>query len=169
MYLYLSRRSFERDDLEVLSGSTPVLENPEHQTKWYYKYFLGKFHRNHVGAFETSENYFVLSELEETSFGKTQIRAVLWTRDGPKRLCLRMAPKSAPSSKQILAHFGVADKIERSPKEVGTNTVYCTFAATFAPSNRTLGSISTFTRVPAVRLGCVQGAAIKRTLSPISQ
>ena len=28
---------------------TPVLENPEHQTKWYSRYFLGKFHRNYVG------------------------------------------------------------------------------------------------------------------------
>ena len=27
----------------------PVLENPEHQTKWYSRYFLGKFHRNYVG------------------------------------------------------------------------------------------------------------------------
>lgn len=24
------------------SPSTPVLENPEYQTRWYFKYFLGK-------------------------------------------------------------------------------------------------------------------------------
>lgn len=24
------------------SPSTPILENPEHQTRWYFKYFLGK-------------------------------------------------------------------------------------------------------------------------------
>lgn len=24
------------------SPNTPVLENPEYQTRWYFKYFLGK-------------------------------------------------------------------------------------------------------------------------------
>ena len=24
------------------SPSTPILENPEHQTRWYFKYFLGR-------------------------------------------------------------------------------------------------------------------------------
>lgn len=24
------------------SPSTPILENPEYQTRWYFKYFLGK-------------------------------------------------------------------------------------------------------------------------------
>ncbi len=105
-------RSFERDDPEIGPASAPVLENPEQQTKWYFKHFLGKFHRNYAGI-NADGHHYVLSVLEESSFGKTQHRAILWTKDGPKRLCLRLDAKSV-STKQILAHFGV----ERPPKEV---------------------------------------------------
>ncbi len=46
-----------------LISSTPVLENPEHQTKWYYKYFLGKLHKNYVGQdAETKANYALSGE-----------------------------------------------------------------------------------------------------------
>jgi hypothetical protein len=51
-YLNFTSRSFDRDETGDVS-TTPVLENPEHQTKWYYKYFLGKFHRNYVGQVKT--------------------------------------------------------------------------------------------------------------------
>ena len=97
-----------------------MLENPESQTKWYYKYFLGKFHQNFVGL-DSDKNACVLSVLEEKSFGKTQHRAILWTKDGPKRICLRDSKASA-SSKQILAHFGNADKFEKSFREVRNET-----------------------------------------------
>jgi hypothetical protein len=38
----------EKDEM-FGSPSTPVLENPEYQTRWYFKYFLGKLHQNYVG------------------------------------------------------------------------------------------------------------------------
>ena len=39
----------ETSEVPPSTMPTPVLENPEHQTKWYSRYFLGKFHRNYVG------------------------------------------------------------------------------------------------------------------------
>ncbi|XP_059082033.1 GTPase-activating Rap/Ran-GAP domain-like protein 3 isoform X1 [Tigriopus californicus] len=108
--------SLERDDsLDV--SSTPVLENPDHQTKWYYKYFLGKFHQNYVGQ-DTEKNTYVLSVLKEKSFGKTLYRTILWMKDGPKRLCISGGKDDALPAKQILAHFGQADKIEKLPREI---------------------------------------------------
>ena len=111
----------DRDDsLEI--PTTPVLENPEHQTKWYYKYFLGKFHSNFVGQ-DIAGHTYVLSVLSERSFGKTQQRAILWTKDGPKRLCMSSGKASgggvgAPNPKAILGHFGTSDKMEKPPREV---------------------------------------------------
>ncbi len=132
-------------------SSVPVLENPDHQTKWYFKYFLGKFHRNFVcqqlyreeegpssssssssaaaaaaGAAAATEkrSSCVLSLLEERSFGKAQHRAILWTKFGPKRLCLRGGAAAEgsvpdnPAPKHILPHFGSAGVVDRPPKEV---------------------------------------------------
>ncbi len=114
--------SLDKDDsLEAFPqpSTAPVLENPDYQTKWYHKYFLGKFHTNYVGGGgDGGGNAYALSVLQERSFGKTVLRAVLWTKDGPKRLCMREGAKTSP--KQILAHFGHADKMERQSKEVRT-------------------------------------------------
>ena len=112
------RSSFERQDsVEVLS--TPVLENPEHQTLWYSKYFLGKFHQNFVGQDHDKDTY-VLSIVEEKSFGKTHCRCILWTKDGPKRLVIQGALKSK-SIKYILTQFGYSgSRINQPPKEVHT-------------------------------------------------
>uniref|UniRef100_A0A1A9VUM7 Uncharacterized protein n=1 Tax=Glossina austeni TaxID=7395 RepID=A0A1A9VUM7_GLOAU len=41
------------------SPSTPILENPEHQTRWYFKYFLGKLHQNYVGIDAEKSPYFL--------------------------------------------------------------------------------------------------------------
>lgn len=82
----------EREDSSDVP-STPVLENPEHQTKWYFKFFLGKLHQNYLGLDSSDPANprapYVISVLEERSFGTKQYRAILWTRDGPKRLCFR--------------------------------------------------------------------------------
>lgn len=108
-------RSMDRED-SVELPCTPVLENPEHQTKWYYKYFLGKYHSNYM-AQDGDKHTFVLSVLEEKSFGKTLIRAILWAKDRPRRLCIRQSEANA-STKQILAHFGCSEKLEKSLREV---------------------------------------------------
>ena len=57
------------DPQEIDLISAPVIENPEHQTMWYSKYFLGKFHHNYVGQ-DSEKSTYVLSVVEEKSFGK---------------------------------------------------------------------------------------------------
>ena len=51
----------------------------------YYKYFLGKLHQNLIGQ-DNNKNVFILSILQEKSFGKCQYRAILWMKEGPKWL-----------------------------------------------------------------------------------
>ena len=69
----------------------------------YYKYFLGKLHQNFIGQ-DTDKNVFILSVLQEKSYGKLQYRAVLWTKNGPKRLQFRSEGKSV-TIKQVSHHL----------------------------------------------------------------
>ena len=91
--------------------SLPVIENPEHQTLWYSKYFLGKFHHNYVGQ-DNEKSPFVLSVVEEKSFGKSLCRCILWTKDGPKRLVIQGAQKTR-SAKAILGQFGFNEHLNK--------------------------------------------------------
>ena len=113
--------SIERQD-SVDIPSAPVLENPEHQTLWYCKFFLGKFHYNFVGQEINAEGEkstcYVLSVVEEKSFGKSQCRCILWTKDGPKRLVIAGCFKSK-NVKHILAQFGYSgSRNDQPPKQV---------------------------------------------------
>ena len=65
---FIFRSDVRRDSIELMSA--PVIENPEHQTLWYSKYFLGKFHHNYVGQ-DSEKSTYVLSVVEEKSFGKS--------------------------------------------------------------------------------------------------
>ena len=40
------------------SPTTPVLENPEYQTRWYFKYFLGKCKLNSICCHLTNFYFF---------------------------------------------------------------------------------------------------------------
>jgi hypothetical protein len=107
-----------QESLELTS--TPVLENPEHQTLWYSKYFLGKVHYNFVGL-DNEKSPVVLSVVEERSFGKAHCRSILWSRDGPKRLVIAGSLKGRGAnlnSKSILAQFQHGAKIDQPLKEV---------------------------------------------------
>jgi len=104
-------------DQEIMDiPAMPELENPENQTKWYYKYFLGKLHQNLIGQ-DNSKNVFILSILQEKSFGKCQYRAILWIKEGPKRLRFR-SPGKSMTLKQILSNFGHLSKLEKIPREI---------------------------------------------------
>jgi len=94
--------------------SAPVIENPEHQTMWYSKYFLGKFHHNYVGQ-DGDKSTYVLSVVEEKSFGKAHCRCILWTKDGPKRLVVQGAHKTR-SVKTVMGQLGL--NVEQLPKEI---------------------------------------------------
>ena len=99
------RSDLRQDSLEL--NSAPVIENPEHQTLWYSKYFLGKFHHNFVGQDLSDKSTYVLSVVEEKSFGKSHCRSILWTKDGPKRLVSQGSQKSK-SPKTILGQYGLS-------------------------------------------------------------
>ena len=67
---------------------------------------------------EGEKNTYVLSVVEEKSFGKTQCRCIMWTKDGPKRLVIVGSFKSK-HVKHILAQFGYSgSKIDQPPKQV---------------------------------------------------
>ena len=115
------RSDVRRDSNELMSA--PVIENPEHQTLWYCKFFLGKYHYNFVGQ-ETNgdgeKSTYVLSLVEEISFGKTHCRCIMWAKDGPKRLVIAGSFKSK-NLRQILAQFEYnGSRIDQSPKQVGS-------------------------------------------------
>ena len=107
-----------QESLELTS--TPVLENPEHQTLWYSKYFLGKVHYNFVGQ-DNEKSPIVLSVVEERSFGKAHCRCILWSKDGPKRLVIPGSLKGRGAnltSKLIVAQYQHGAKIDQPLKEV---------------------------------------------------
>ena len=104
------------------------MENPEHHTLWYCKFFLGKYHYNFVGQEVNSDgekSIYVLSLVEEISFGKTHCRCIMWAKDGPKRLFIAGSFKSK-GLRQILAQFQFnGSKIDQSPKQVSKLQQMC--------------------------------------------
>ncbi|XP_075553462.1 GTPase-activating Rap/Ran-GAP domain-like protein 3 isoform X3 [Dermacentor variabilis] len=113
----------ERSDKEELFGSpsTPVLENPEYQTRWYFKYFLGKLHQNYVGC-DSEKTCFFLSVVlcDSNTQGLQQYRAILWRKTGAQRICLSHTPNKPLTVKSILSNFETLDRIEKGPKEIFT-------------------------------------------------
>ncbi|XP_077538309.1 GTPase-activating Rap/Ran-GAP domain-like protein 3 isoform X2 [Haemaphysalis longicornis] len=106
------------------SPSTPVLENPEYQTRWYFKYFLGKLHQNYVGADAEKTSFFLSVVLADSNTqGLQQYRAILWRKTGAQRICLSHAPSKPLTVKSILSNFETLDRIEKGPKEIFTPDV----------------------------------------------
>ncbi|XP_066294167.1 GTPase-activating Rap/Ran-GAP domain-like protein 3 isoform X3 [Branchiostoma lanceolatum] len=108
---------------EALSGGTgssniALLENPECQTRWYFKYFLGKVHQNYVGLDEDRSPFFLSVVLTDANnHNVPQYRAILWRKTGTQKLCLPHNPSKPLSIKSILSSFSL-DKMERGPKEI---------------------------------------------------
>ncbi|XP_037524885.1 GTPase-activating Rap/Ran-GAP domain-like protein 3 isoform X2 [Rhipicephalus sanguineus] len=111
-----------KDDVCLFgSPSTPVLENPEYQTRWYFKYFLGKLHQNYVGC-DSEKTCFFLSVVlcDSNTQGLQQYRAILWRKTGAQRICLSHTPNKPLTVKSILSNFETLDRIEKGPKEIFT-------------------------------------------------
>lgn len=110
----------EHDGDEVSSPvNSPVhLENPEFQTRWYFKYFLGKLHQNYVGT-DIDREPFLLSVVvtDANNHNVQQYRAILWCKSGAKKICLPYNPSKPQTVKGILSHFNI-HKIDKGPKEV---------------------------------------------------
>ncbi|XP_046368417.1 GTPase-activating Rap/Ran-GAP domain-like protein 3 isoform X2 [Haliotis rufescens] len=117
--------SGERDveDTHHLGLSSPLnspihLENPEYQTRWYFKYFLGKLHQNYVGV-DLEKEPFLLSVIvtDANNHNVPQYRAILWRKTGAKKLSLPYNPGKPQTVKGILSHFDL-QKFEKGPKEI---------------------------------------------------
>lgn len=101
--------------------STPMntvsLENPEAETRWYFRYFLGHSHENYIAHLLSAagKEPVVLSLMVESLGGpfgdNKQIRAILWSKAGSERLLLPLRGKAA-EPKKIIFEFGkgLADK-----------------------------------------------------------
>ncbi|GAA49517.1 GTPase-activating rap/Ran-GAP domain-like protein 3 [Clonorchis sinensis] len=61
---------------------TPVhLENPERETRWYFKYFLGKFHQLYCGYVNERDPFLLaVAKTDVQSYGISQYRAILWRK-----------------------------------------------------------------------------------------
>lgn len=99
-------------------GSGVHLENPEFQTRWYFKYFLGKVHQNFVGV-DGSKSPFILSVCltDADNYGVPQYRAIVWRKTGSQKLCIAYHPNKPVSPKTVLRAYGI-NKVDKGPKEV---------------------------------------------------
>ncbi|XP_074025682.1 GTPase-activating Rap/Ran-GAP domain-like protein 3 isoform X2 [Leptinotarsa decemlineata] len=108
----------EKDEM-FGSPSTPVLENPEYQTRWYFKYFLGKLHQNYVGLDNDKSPFFLSIVLNEDSSTCVPLcRAILFKKTGAQKISLPISQHKVLTVKQILSNFPNMDKIEKGPKEI---------------------------------------------------
>ncbi|XP_034235197.1 GTPase-activating Rap/Ran-GAP domain-like protein 3 isoform X2 [Thrips palmi] len=101
------------------SPSTPVLENPEYQTRWYFKYFLGKLHQNYVSVDCDKVPVFlsvVLTDANDQCV--SQYRAILWRKTGAQKISVPHTPNKPMTVKQILSNFPNVEKMEKGPKEI---------------------------------------------------
>ncbi|XP_070532264.1 GTPase-activating Rap/Ran-GAP domain-like protein 3 isoform X3 [Ptychodera flava] len=108
-----------RDEIPNAGTGTDIhLENPEYQTRWYFKYFLGKLHQNYVGA-DAEKNAFFLSVVltDANNHNVPQYRAILWRKTGTQKICIPYNPTKPLSVKSILSRFEM-NKVEKGPKEI---------------------------------------------------
>jgi hypothetical protein len=110
-------REFE---LSCNQSAHTMLENPESETRWYFKYFLGKVHHNYL-CYDTDKNPFFLSMVNSSSI----IRCILWRNTGCKRLSIREDSNGKlPSVKSLLEKFSVNKYMyDKSVKEVVTEKI----------------------------------------------
>eukprot|EP00039_Didymoeca_costata_P025638 m.14024 g.14024 ORF g.14024 m.14024 type:complete len:867 (-) comp4969_c0_seq1:62-2662(-) len=87
-----------------------ILENPETETRWYFRYFLGRSHQNFLSALtlvDDDNN----TELEPVLLSilcdeDGSIRAILWRKSGTERLLTKGQRGKAPDAKKVLTAFG---------------------------------------------------------------
>ncbi|KAL5962072.1 GTPase-activating Rap/Ran-GAP domain-like protein 3 [Taenia solium] len=105
--------------LPSLAGDGPVhLENPERETRWYFKYFLGKAHQIYCGnILEKDPLLLAIVKSEFEAEGLRQYRAILWTKFGSQKLCISNSFTSSVSPKKILCLFDIY-RLEKGLKEI---------------------------------------------------
>ncbi|XP_065916721.1 GTPase-activating Rap/Ran-GAP domain-like protein 3 isoform X2 [Dysidea avara] len=89
-----------------------LLENPESETRWYFKYFLAKSHSNYVG-YDVDKSPYVLSVVPSDQI----CRCILWRKVGSKKLSVTNTNGKMPSLKLILEKY----TLPKSPLKEITN------------------------------------------------
>ncbi|CAF0797770.1 unnamed protein product [Brachionus calyciflorus] len=100
---------------EFLNTSNTIhLENPESQTRWYFKYFLGRVHQNYMIEDKNKLiNFLSVVITDANDRHIPQYKAILWTKQGSHKLTLPYYHNKQITIKQILNHFQVeADKFK---------------------------------------------------------
>ncbi|XP_011329684.1 GTPase-activating Rap/Ran-GAP domain-like protein 3 isoform X2 [Ooceraea biroi] len=103
------------------SPSTPILENPEYQTRWYFKYFLGKLHQNYIASDQERNPLFlsvVTSEVGDQCV--PHYRVILWRRTGAQKISLPYSANKTITIRQILSNYYGLEKLDKAPREVFT-------------------------------------------------
>ncbi|XP_046817899.1 GTPase-activating Rap/Ran-GAP domain-like protein 3 isoform X5 [Vespa crabro] len=109
------------------SPNIPILENPEYQTRWYFKYFLGKLHQNYVASDHERNPLFlsvVMSEGGDQCV--SHYRVILWRRTGAQKISLPFSANKTMTIRQILrrsicifsSNFFGLEKLDKAPREV---------------------------------------------------
>ncbi|CAI4233182.1 unnamed protein product [Auanema sp. JU1783] len=111
---------FQPDAPMPTSSSSIVVENPQEEMRWYWKYFLGNEHQNFSGIDPTTKSPFFLSIMVEEEIDDNKLcRAILWTQKGPRRLCVPVSHGGkALTAKAILQRFPEMSDYARQLKEV---------------------------------------------------
>ena len=82
-----------------------ILENPETETRWYFRYFLTKFHQNFVMFLPGNASEMEPAMLSVLSDVDGSIRAILWRRSGSERLLTKGAAGKAVDPKKLTFLF----------------------------------------------------------------
>lgn len=95
-------------DRNALMGNI-LLENPEIETRWYFKYFLGHHHKNWIAFLSSRDGMMepvLLSMFSEEADDDLSVRAILWRKSGSERLLTRIPKGKMVDPRKIIAHFG---------------------------------------------------------------
>ncbi|XP_065183095.1 GTPase-activating Rap/Ran-GAP domain-like protein 3 [Sycon ciliatum] len=83
------------------------MENPETETRWYFKHFLGKVHNYYIGVDINKDAFVVATCLEKTASEEFLLRSVLFRKTGCLRLALRCKGERPFPVKMLLQSFSV--------------------------------------------------------------
>eukprot|EP00118_Oscarella_pearsei_P025854 m.308911 g.308911 ORF g.308911 m.308911 type:complete len:956 (+) comp45054_c0_seq1:83-2950(+) len=104
------------------SKAAAYLENPEIETRWYFKYFLGKVHQNFLGWDPRGSPFFLSVVATDADNHGMQYRCILWRKEGNTRLCLPFNPGKSLNYKTVLQQFNMT-KFEKTPREISSPAI----------------------------------------------
>ncbi|KAF8385428.1 hypothetical protein PRIPAC_74570, partial [Pristionchus pacificus] len=96
------------DGPPVSTLNSIVLENPQEEMRWYWKFFLGNEHQNFCGCDPLTKDPIFLSIVVEEEIDDNKLcRAILWTSKGPRRMCIPIQPARGKdlSVKTVIQRF----------------------------------------------------------------